>query len=107
VRWFPVNQIKSLGYDHLQILEKALLHLRHKMKNEAVGFELLPEKFTLTEMQMLYEAIFGTLFDKRNFRKKVAQMNYIVPLKEKQKGVAHKPARLYRFSREIYEKSKN
>jgi len=106
VRWYPVNEVKSLAYDHLNILEKALSHLRYKLRHEAIGFELLPDKFTLSQMQKLYEAVLGTQLDKRNFRKKVSQMNYVVPLKEKQKGVAHKPAQLYMFSRDVYEKTR-
>jgi 8-oxo-dGTP diphosphatase len=102
VTWYPIDEVKELAFDHRKILDKALLHLRHKLQEEAIGFELLPEKFTLSQMQKLYEAIMGTHYDKRNFRKKVAQMDYVVPLKEKQKGVAHKPARLYKFSREYF-----
>ena len=106
VKWYPVNEAHNLAYDHNQILDKALSHLRQKLQQDAIGFELLPEKFTLSEMQKLYEAVLGIRFDKRNFRKKVAQMNYVIPLKEKQKGVAHKPAQLYRFSREVFRKTR-
>ncbi|MDA3892853.1 MAG: NUDIX domain-containing protein [Salinivirgaceae bacterium] len=106
VNWFPVDQVKELAYDHKEILEKALEHLRYKLQNEPVGFNLLPEKFTLSQMQKLYEAILGAKYDKRNFRKKVSQMSYVVPIKEKQQGVAHKPAQLYIFSPEVYEKTR-
>jgi 8-oxo-dGTP diphosphatase len=108
VQWFPVDAIPALdmAFDHKQILYKALETLRNKLKSEPVGFELLPERFTLTQLQKLYEVLLGTAFDKRNFRKKIAQMPYVIPLKEKQKGVAHKPAQLYLFSREVYEKTK-
>jgi len=106
VKWYPVNELPVLAYDHNMIIEKALIHLRHKLQQDAIGFELLPDKFTLSEMQKLYEAILGTRFDKRNFRKKVAQMNYIIPLREKQKGVAHKPAQLYVFSRDVFKKTR-
>ena len=75
--------------------------------NKPIGFELLPEKFSLSQMQRLYEVILGTSFDKRNFRKKVSSMKYLIPLNEKQKRVAHKPARLYVFDRQIYEKTKS
>ncbi len=106
VKWFPVTQLPELGYDHLSILRKALEQLQVKVKQEPIGFELLSGKFTLTDVQRLYEAILGTTLDTRNFRKKLAQMKYIVPLHEKQKEVRHKPAQLYTFSREIYEKTK-
>ncbi len=108
VQWFPVDAIPGIemAFDHKQILYKALDALRNKVKAEPVGFELLPERFTLTQLQKLYEVLLGTSFDKRNFRKKVAQMHYVIPLKEKQKGVAHKPAQLFLFSREVYEKTR-
>jgi len=108
VQWFPVDAIPdiAMAFDHKQILYKALDALRNKIKAEPVGFELLPERFTLTQLQKLYEVLLGTSFDKRNFRKKVSLMHYVIPLKEKQKGVAHKPAQLYLFSREVYEKTR-
>lgn len=108
VMWFPVDEVVQieLAFDHRQILDKALEVLRNKVKTEPIGFELLPERFTLTQLQKLYEAIFGSAFDKRNFRKKVSQMSFVVPLKEKQKGVPHKPAQLFLFSREVFDKTK-
>jgi 8-oxo-dGTP diphosphatase len=105
VNWYPVSEVKNLGYDHDQILSKALSHLQYKMMYEPVAFEMLPERFTLSQMQKLYESVMGMAFDKRNFRKKVSQMSYVVPLNERQKGVPHKPAQLYLFSREVYEKT--
>lgn len=108
IQWYPVDNIPSveMAFDHKQILYKALEALRAKVRTEPVVFELLPERFTLTQLQKLYESIFGTAFDKRNFRKKIAQMPYLIALKEKQKGVAHKPAQLYLFSREVFDKTK-
>jgi hypothetical protein len=108
VKWFPVDNIPlvDMAYDHRQILFKALESLRIKVKIEPIVFELLPERFTLTQLQKLYQAIYGTDLDKRNFRKKVSQMPYIIPLNEKQKGVPHKPAQLFLFSREVYEKTR-
>tara|TARA_A100001015_G_C14998310_1_gene717206 strand:+ start:124 stop:855 length:732 start_codon:yes stop_codon:yes gene_type:complete len=106
VKWMPVSEVGTLGFDHNHILEEALIALRNKMKHEPIGFELLPTKFTLTQLQTVYEKIFDTQFDKRNFRKKVGRMKYVVPLNEKQTGVSHKPAQLYMFSRDVYEKTK-
>lgn len=106
VKWMPIKEIGKLGFDHNEILNEALLALRNKMKHEPIGFELLPQKFTLTQLQTVYEKIFDTTFDKRNFRKKVNRMKYVIPLNEKQKGVPHKPAQLFMFSREVYEKTK-
>jgi hypothetical protein len=106
VKWFPINELPELGFDHQEILIKALEKLRGKLRSEPIGFELLPEKFTLSQLQKLYEAILGTTYDRRNFRKKVLQMKYIIPLNEKQKDVKHKPAQLFNFSRNVYERTK-
>ena len=106
VKWFPVNHLPELAFDHGVILHKALERLRLKLKQEPIGFELLAEKFTLTQVQRLYEAILGTRFDPRNFRKKMFQMKYVIPLDEKQTAVRHKPAQLYIFSRDVYERTR-
>jgi 8-oxo-dGTP diphosphatase len=106
IKWFPVKEIPELAFDHLTILQKALERLRLKLRQEPIGFELLPQKFTLTQVQNLYESILGTQFDARNFRKKIAQMKYLIPLDEKQKGVRHKPAQYYIFSRDVYERTR-
>lgn len=106
VKWVPVKEVSELGFDHNDILNSALIALRNKMKHEPIGFELLTEKFTLTQLQTVYEQIFDTQFDKRNFRKKINRMKYVIPLNEKQTGVPHKPAQLYTFSWEVFEKTK-
>ncbi|HNX65553.1 MAG TPA: NUDIX domain-containing protein [Bacteroidales bacterium] len=108
VRWVPVNEVDGMemAFDHKNIFYKALEALQRKVKVEPIAFELLPDYFTLSQLQKLYEALLGASFDKRNFRKKVAQMHYVIPLKKKQKGVAHKPAQYYLFSREVYEKTR-
>jgi hypothetical protein len=106
ISWFPVNELPELGFDHKEILNHALNYLRFKIQFDPIGFELLPEKFTLSQLQKLYEAIFNVKFDRRNFRKKILQMKFIIPLDEKQKGVKHKPAQVFLFSREVYEKTK-
>lgn len=108
VRWVPVQEVESMemAFDHKYIFYKALEALQRKVKVEPIAFELLPDYFTLSQLQKLYEALLGASFDKRNFRKKVALMHYVIPLKKKQKGVAHKPAQYYLFSREVYEKTR-
>jgi len=108
IQWFPIDVVREmdLGFDHKEIFYKALEALRYKVIAEPIAFELLPDKFTLTQLQKLFEAVLGTSFDKRNFRKKVSQMPHVIALKEKQKGVAHKPAQLFLFSGEVYEKTK-
>ena len=105
-RWCPVLELTDLVMDHMDIVNYALAHLRLVLLNQPIGFELLPDKFTLSQMQKLYEVILGTTFDKRNFRKKISSMKYLIPLNEKQVGVAHKPARLYIFNREVYARTK-
>lgn len=105
VDWYPVTEVSNLAFDHGEILKNGLRSLQLKLQNEPIGFEMLPEKFTLSQLQKLYEVVFGVELDKRNFRKKVAKMKYLVRLDEKQKGVSHKPARYYCFSKEIYEKT--
>lgn len=106
VKWFPVTELPEMGFDHAEIMEKALERLRNKLRNEPIGFELLPEKFTISQLQRLYESILGQTFDRRNFRKKVMQMKYLIPLNEKQKDVKHKPAQLFLFSKDVYERTK-
>ncbi len=104
--WFPINGLPELAFDHERILLLALHYLREEIKREPIAFELLPEKFTLTQLQSLYEVILNTKLDKRNFRKKITQAKYIIPLDEKKKGTAHKPAKIFIFSRDVYEKTK-
>jgi 8-oxo-dGTP diphosphatase len=105
-KWADAYEIKDLMFDHNEIFEEAFKKLRYDLLHEPLAFELLPEKFTLTQMQKLYEAIFNTTYDKRNYRRKVNKMPYLIPLDEIQSGVSHKPARLYSFDRNIYENSR-
>jgi len=106
VDWHPISEVSKLAFDHAEILINGLRSLRLKLQYEPIGFEMLPEKFTLSQLQKLYEVVFGVELDKRNFRKKVAKMKYLIKLDEKQKGVSHKPARFYTFSKDIYEKTR-
>lgn len=103
VRWFSVAQLPALGFDHLEIVRVCFERLKRLVRIRPVGFELLPPKFTLTELQHLYEAILETDLDKRNFRKKILSMNLLIDLDEIQAGVAHRPARLYQFDKKKYE----
>jgi hypothetical protein len=106
VKWFPIDELPPLGFDHDKIIEKGIECMRKKFKLEPIAFELLPEKFTLSQLQKLYEAVTGTTYDRRNFRKKIAQFKHVIPLDEKQKGVPHKPAQVFMFSREVYDKTR-
>ena len=104
--WFPVNQLPALAFDHPQIFERAIFRLQGKVRYEPIGFELLPTKFTLTQLQKLYETILGQTLDKRNFRKKLLKMDLLIPLEETQKGVAHRAAKLYQFDAQKYQQHK-
>lgn len=103
VRWHSISKVKDLAFDHGEILTACFNRLKWLVRSRPVGFELLPPKFTLTELQHLYEAILETDLDKRNFRKKILSMDLLIDLDETQEGVAHRPARLYRFDRKKYE----
>lgn len=103
-KWHSVSKVGELAFDHNEILESCLKRLKRKVRTAPVGFELLPPKFTLTELQQLYEAILAPPkgIDKRNFRKKILATNLLHDLNEVQEGVAHRPAKLYRFDRAKY-----
>jgi 8-oxo-dGTP diphosphatase len=103
-QWFPVSKLPKLGFDHAEILRTALGRLQGKVRYQPIGFELLPEKFTLSQLQHLYEAVLETELDKRNFRKKVLSFELLVPLKETQMVGRHRPAQLFRFDIDKYEK---
>ena len=104
--WIDVKDIPKLAFDHREIIDRGLTHLQLFLRNEPIGFELLPEKFTIRELQSLYEVILDCNLDNRNFRKKILKSNYLIQLDEKQSGVAHKPAFFYRFDKHIYDKQK-
>lgn len=100
--FIPLAEAQGLAFDHDRIVEKALERLRFKARHEAFGSELLPARFTLSELQRLYEVVLGRSLDKRNFRKKMLSRGYLVPTGEFQKGVAHRAARFFRFDRRKY-----
>lgn len=100
--WFSVSDPPGLSFDHDRILETALERLKGKVRYQPLGFELLPPKFTLSQLQHLYEAILETTLDKRNFRKKILAMQILEELDEVEQDVAHRAARLYRFDRAAY-----
>src|ERR1700722_18190369 len=104
--WFPISKLPKLAFDHAAIMATALTRLQGKVRYQPIGFELLPEKFTLSELQRLYEAILAAHLDKRNFRKKVLSFGLLLPLKETQMAARHRPAQLFRFDADKYEKLK-
>lgn len=95
--WFPVTELPPLAFGHRKIAECAHQRIRNKLDYTNVGFELLPERFTLTELQLVHEAILGQALDKRNFRRKIIQKGIVKPTKEWQQ-TGRKPAQLYRFN---------
>lgn len=101
--WFSYNEIKSLPFDHKKILDYAVKRLRWKFEYTNVGFSLLPKKFTLTQLQKLYEIVFDKKFDKRNFRKKIFSLGLVQKAREKDKDVHHRPPELYFFKGKIGE----
>jgi len=100
--WFGVHDVPTLAFDHAEILRLALERLRGKLRYQPVGFELLPKKFTLSELQHLYELVLERTLDKRNFRKRVLTMDLLEETDEVQQDVAHRAARLYRFDERKY-----
>ncbi len=102
--WFAIGDTPKLAFDHDKVLDKAYERLRGKVRYQPIGFELLPEKFTLTQLQRMYEIILGRELDKRNFRKKILSMDVLEELDEIEQDVAHRAARLYRFDRKKYER---
>ncbi|HYG74655.1 MAG TPA: NUDIX domain-containing protein [Planctomycetota bacterium] len=102
--WFSVSDVPRLAFDHEKILDTALLRLKGKVRYQPVGFELLPKKFTLTQLQRLYERVLERPLDKRNFRKKILSMDLLIETDEIEQDVAHRAARLYMFDEKKYEK---
>jgi 8-oxo-dGTP diphosphatase len=102
--WFSAADVPGLAFDHAKVLDAALERLRGKVRYQPIGFELLPRKFTLSQLQKLYETVLDRELDKRNFRKKILSMGILVELDEIQQDVAHRAARLYRFDEERYRK---
>ncbi len=102
--WFKIDKIPGLIYDHNEILNFSIQQLRRRVKQAPIGFNLLPEKFTLLQLMKLYEEILGIPMDKPNFRRKFLGMKLLIDLKEKQKDVSHRAAKLYRFDNNTYKK---
>lgn len=105
-RWFPLDDIPSLAFDHDYILRMATQRLREQIHFQPIGFELLPEKFTLKELQLLYEAILGINFDRRNFSKKMMHLEILTDLEETVWPTPKREAKLYKFNAEKYEELK-
>jgi 8-oxo-dGTP diphosphatase len=97
LHWHPVNEIKSLAFDHKEILDTCMAQLREKIMDHPIVFNLLPEKFSLRQLQSLYQSILGSQLDRRNFRKKLFLMGWLEDLNELEQDVPHRPGKLYKF----------
>jgi len=100
--WTSIQDIKEMAFDHFEIFSSALNRLQERVRRRPIGFELLPEEFTLAQLQDLYEKLLNQTFDKANFRKKILGMDLLIPLEKMQKAVRHRPERMYRFDSERY-----
>lgn len=101
--WISVNELPELIFDHQEMVDRALRKLRIRARTQPIGFELLPKKFTIPQLQRLYEAIYHMPFDKRNFRRKLLAMNLLEKLNEKEKETSKKGAFYYQFNKSKYE----
>lgn len=106
-QWFAIDEIPELAFDHLNILKASLATLKQKARTEPIGLELLPSRFTFSQLQLLYEAIFEVKLDTRNFRKKISGYKLLIDVNKVQSSVAHRPAKLYRFDPVKYETLKH
>lgn len=102
--WVKINELPPLIFDHPQMVSKARELMKQKAEMEPIGFNLLPKLFTLTQLQSLYEAIFGEVIDKRNFRKKIAEMGFIEKTDKIDKSTSKRGAALYKFNSKAYRK---
>ncbi|MBP6065118.1 NUDIX domain-containing protein [Bacteroides sp.] len=103
--WVSLQEVKLLAFDHNLIIKEALGAIRQFVEvNPSILFDLLPRKFTVSQLRVLYELLYDQQVDVRNFHKKIALMDYVVPLEECQQGVAHRAARYYKFDKKIYNK---
>jgi len=100
--WIPLESVKDLAFDHMNILQAAFNKLQEKIRIQPIGFNLLPEKFTLSQLHKLYELILLRELDKRNFRRKMLKLDIVQSLKERQEGVPHKPSQFFKFHEEKY-----
>lgn len=106
--WCPLSEIPKLPFDHNEIIQASIMEIREWIdKDPAIGFELLPSKFTINQLHKLYEAIYNKSIDIRNFHKKISRIPYVIALEEKQRNVNHRAARYYKFDKKEYSKYKN
>jgi len=106
LHWHPVNSIKEMAFDHKEIMDECHTWLQKRIQEHPLGFNLLPEKFSLRELQNLYEAILDIKMDRRNFRKKISLKDWLVDLNEMETDVPHRPGKLYKAKIEFRKNKK-
>jgi 8-oxo-dGTP diphosphatase len=106
LHWHDIKNVTDLAFDHQEIFNTCMEQLKKRVQEHPLGFNLLPKKFSLRELQNLYEAILDIKMDRRNFRKKFFSMDFLVDLREMEQNVPHRPGKLYKFNYEKYEKRK-
>lgn len=104
LHWHDVTKVSDMAFDHQTIFDDTIKQLQKRVQEHPLGFNLLPKKFSLRDLQNLYEAILGIKMDRRNFRKKFFSMDFLIDLKEMEQDVPHRPGKLYKFNYEKYEK---
>ena len=106
LHWHDVKNVTDLAFDHQQIFDNTIKQFQKRVQEHPLGFNLLPKKFSLRDLQNLYEAILDIKMDRRNFRKKFFSMDFLIDLKEMEQNVPHRPGKLYKFNYDKYEKKK-
>jgi 8-oxo-dGTP diphosphatase len=102
VQWFPLTELPALAFDHQEILKAATERLKGKIRYQPVGFELLPERFTLPDLHRLYETVLQATLDRRNFRKKILGTGLLIDCHEVKGGTSHKAPKIYSFDKRKY-----
>ncbi len=105
LNWYPVNEIRKMAFDHKLIMDSCLKRLQQQVMDYPIVFNLLPEKFSLRQLQELYEAILGVELDRRNFRKKISIKDWLLDIGEMEDDVPHRPGKLYRLKPEFRKKT--
>jgi 8-oxo-dGTP diphosphatase len=104
LHWHDVKSVSDMAFDHQIIFDDTIKQLQKRVQEHPLGFNLLPKKFSLRDLQNLYEAILDIKMDRRNFRKKFFSMDFLIDLKEMEQDVPHRPGKLYKFNYEKYDK---
>ncbi len=107
MQWIPVKEISTLAFDHYDIMHTCHKKMQKQIREQPIGFNLLPKKFSLLQLQRLYEVILNIELDKRNFRRKLNALEILKDLGEIEESVSHRPARLYAFDESVYESKRN